>query len=69
MPVRLPEATLALAREVYAVADAARGLSPDERREVLAPLAEVVLELRLHVAFYDGTRPVAMHWERGEERG
>jgi hypothetical protein len=63
-PVRLPDRTLALAREVYAVADAARGLSPAERREVLAPLADVVLELRLRVAFYDGTRPVAMHWER-----
>jgi tetratricopeptide (TPR) repeat protein len=60
-PVREP--VLALARQVYEVAEAVRELSPGERSEVLAPLADLILTVRLRVRFYDGEQPVAMHWE------
>ncbi|HTE20751.1 MAG TPA: hypothetical protein VK689_20490, partial [Armatimonadota bacterium] len=59
----MPQPMLQFARQVYEIADAMRDLSPDERREALAPLAELVLRARLRVRFYDGTGPVAMHWE------
>ena len=58
-----PQSALAFARQVYEVADAVRELSPEEQRDALAPLAELVLQVRLHVRYYDGTGPVAMHWE------
>jgi hypothetical protein len=54
---------LAFARQVFEVVEAMRELSPEERAEVLDPLAGLVLRLRLRVRFYDQVRPVAMHWE------
>jgi tetratricopeptide (TPR) repeat protein len=58
-----PEAALSLARQVYEVVEAVRELPPEERTLVLAPLAQLVLQARLRVRFYDQLHPPAMHWE------
>lgn len=59
----LPPGVLEFARQVHELADATRTLSPAERSAALAPLVEMLLQVRLRVRFYDGTLPVAMYWE------
>jgi tetratricopeptide (TPR) repeat protein len=60
---RATRALVDFARQLYAAADAVRGLAPEERLEAVAPLVELVTTARLRVRFYDGRLPVSMHWD------
>lgn len=61
--VQFPESAQLFARQVYELAEEARGLTEAERAPALAPLGDLLLGVRLMVRFYDQVRPVAMHWE------
>lgn len=58
-----PPSVAQFARQVYEIVEAVRELEPAERIPALAPLADLVLQARLRIRFYDQVRPVSMHWE------
>lgn len=60
-PVRAP--LQEFARQLFEVAEAARALPESERRAALAPLAALLLAVRLRVGFYVPGHPLSLAWD------